>query len=149
MYTTEDIEQTISEPIVAKIARWKEKGRKIVKDERGLYFYEGMTPKEKIEWIENEIEEIKKKTEFFKKLQIEDEKKSDTDYFQEFYAEKYGLVQPDMRIKDIQKRAARYVKDCRQADADFIKNRIKENKDEIREYEEDIKFYKTQANRNL
>lgn len=144
MYATEDIEQTISEPIVDKIARWKKEGRKIVKDERGLYFYEEMTPKEKIEWIHSEIEEIKEKIKFLQKLKIKDENKSDTDYLYEFYAGKYGLAKPDMKIKNIQKRAEKYVKDCRQADKDFVENRIKENKDEIMEYKEDIKFYKAQ-----
>ena len=148
MYASEDIEQTIFEPIGDKITRWKKAGRKIVKDERGLNFYEGMTVDEKIEWIHSEIEEIKEKIKFLQKLKIKDENKSDTDYLYEFYAGKYGLAKPDMKIKNIQKRAEKYVKDCRQADKDFVKNRIKENKDEISEYEEDIKFYKTQTNRN-
>ena len=130
-----------SSDISDKIAQWKKEGHKIVKDERGLYFYEGMSPSEKIEWIHTEIEEIKEKIKFLQKLKIKDENKSDTDYLYEFYAGKYGLAKPDMKIKNIQKRAEKYVKDCRQADKDFVKNRIKENKDEIKQYRADIDYY--------
>ena len=130
-----------SSDISDKIAQWKKEGRKIVKDERGLNFYEGMTADEKIEWIHTEIGEIKEKIKFLQKLKIKDENKSDTDYLYEFYAGKYGLAKPDMKIKNIQKRAEKYVKDCRQADKDFVKNRIKENKDEIKQYRADIDYY--------
>lgn len=130
-----------SSDISDKIAQWKKEGRKIVKDERGLNFYEGMTADEKIEWIHTEIGEIKGKIKFLQKLKIKDENKSDTDYLYEFYAGKYGLAKPDMKIKNIQKRAEKYVKDCRQADKDFVKNRIKENKDEIKQYRADIDYY--------
>lgn len=130
-----------SSDISDKIAQWKKEGRKIVKDERRLNFYEGMTADEKIEWIHTEIGKIKEKIKFLQKLKIEDENKSDTDYLYEFYAGKYGLAKPDMNIKNIQKRAEKYVKDCRQADKDFVKNRIKENKDEIKQYRADIDYY--------
>ena len=130
-----------SSDISDKIAQWKKAGRKIVKDERGLNFYEGMTADEKIEWIHTEIGKIKEKIKFLQKLKIKDENKSDTDYLYEFYAGKYGLAKPDMKIKNIQKRAEKYVKDCRQADKDFVKNRIKENKDEIKQYRADIDYY--------
>ena len=144
MYITKNVEQEFSKPIKEKISQWQKEKQKAIKDERGLYFYEGMSPSEKIEWIHSEIEEIKEKIKFLQKLKIKDENKSDTDYLYEFYAGKYGLAKPDMKIKNIQKRAEKYVKDCRQADKDFVKNRIKENKDEIMEYKEDIKFYKAQ-----
>ena len=141
MYTTKNEEQEFSKSIKEKISQWKKEKQKVIKDERGLYFYEGMSPSEKIECIHSEIEEIKEKIKFLQKLKIKDENKSDTDYLYEFYAGKYGLAKPDMKIKNIQKRAEKYVKDCRQADKDFVKNRIKENKDEIKQYRADIDYY--------
>ena len=93
-----------SSDISDKIAQWKKAGRKIVKDERGLNFYEGMTADEKIEWIQTEI----------KRLQNENEDMDNHQY------EAYWSYEDSWRLR----------------------KKIEENEAEIKEYQEDIKYYK-------
>ena len=93
-----------SSDISDKIAQWKKAGRKIVKDERGLNFYEGMTVDEKIEWIQTEI----------KRLQNENEDMDNHQY------EAYWSYEDSWRLR----------------------KKIEENEAEIKEYQEDIKYYK-------
>ena len=93
-----------SSDISDKIAQWKKEGRKIVKDERGLNFYEGMTADEKIEWIQTEI----------KRLQNENEDMDNHQY------EAYWSYE----------------------DSWHLRKKIEENEAEIKEYQEDIKYYK-------
>ena len=93
-----------SSDISDKIAQWKKAGRKIVKDERGLNFYEGMTADEKIEWIQTEI----------KRLQNENEDMDNHQY------DAYWSYEDSWRLR----------------------KKIEENEAEIKEYQEDIKYYK-------
>nr|WP_298678046.1 hypothetical protein [uncultured Treponema sp.] len=93
-----------SSDISDKIAQWKKAGRKIVKDERGLNFYEGMTADEKIEWIQTEI----------KRLQNENEDMDNHQY------DTYWSYEDSWRLR----------------------KKIEENEAEIKEYQEDIKYYK-------
>ncbi len=118
-------------PIDEKIYQWRKESRKIIKDEYGLYFYEGMTPSEKIEWIENEIENIKEKIKFLNKQEKENLNKRDIDYDYN-YIEKFSpQIKPDMTIKDF-----------REAERTSIKNYKNEYETEIKKYQEDIKYYK-------
>ncbi|MGI5085940.1 hypothetical protein [Treponema putidum] len=129
-------------PIDEKIYQWRKESRKIIKDEYGLYFYEGMTPSEKIEWIENEIENIKEKVKFLNKQEKENLNKRDIDYDYN-YIEKFSpQIKPDMTIKDFQERNKKYIKDFREAERTSIKNYKNEYETEIKKYKEDIKYYK-------
>ena len=136
---TENKTQT---PIDEKIYQGRKESRKIIKDEYGLYFYEGMTPSEKIEWIENEIENIKEKIKFLNKQEKENLNKRDIDYDYNYIEKISPQIKLDMTIKDFQERNKKYIKDFREAERTSIKNYKNEYETEIKKYKEDIKYYK-------
>ncbi|MGF7108210.1 hypothetical protein [Treponema pedis] len=126
---------------IDEICQWQKEGRKIITDEHGLNFYEGMTPFEKVQWIEHEIKNIKENIKGLKKEEKEILSKRDIDYEQEFYSGRYGLIKPDPEIKNLQKQCEKYI-EGKKYKKEFIRKRKKEYENEIREYEEDIKYYK-------
>lgn len=133
---------SLNKSIISKIARWKEEGRKVVKDEHGLIFHEGMTPIEKIEWIENEIEDLRGSINFLNRQEKEILNKRDIDFDFDYMEKVNPFIKPDMSIKDFQERRKKYVEDFREAEIKSIENYKKEYDAEIREYQEDIKYYK-------
>lgn len=133
-----------SRDIKEKLEQYQKEGRKIIQDEHGLTFYEGMTPREKIEWIEAKIKRLQEaamspflgqrgviryaKDDFYEGL--------DKDY----YKNKYGPYGYKKYIKRDLKKIIN--KEMQEAESRHEK-RKREYEAEIKEYQEDIKYYET------
>ncbi|MGP1458951.1 MAG: hypothetical protein ACTTKL_06550 [Treponema sp.] len=117
--------------ITEKIEQWKKTGRKIVKDERGLYFYEGMTPSEKIEWIENEIEKLKESNKYY-------------DSYEFIHSGTYAGTREYYSNGGDKERLGQYLTKQQNERQKFGKKKIKENEDLMKVYKTDIDYYAEQ-----
>nr|DAW67015.1 MAG TPA: crystallin beta/gamma motif-containing protein [Herelleviridae sp.] len=115
--------------IADKMEQWKKEGRKIVKDDRGLYFYESMSPSEKIEWIETEIARLEHENTSLKEKNANQTPDHHTDTMNYYHnggdPKKLGKYLDDLDSTRKQQRT----------------QQIKENEEEIKQYKEDVDYY--------
>ena len=121
------LEGKTSGNIADKIAQWKKEGRKIVKDERGLNFYEGMTANEKIEWITTEIQRIEK----------ENKTLADDSGTHRYESDVTNFYKNGGDPKDLK----HYLESQEKERRVHLDEAIKDNKKEIAEYQADIAYY--------
>jgi len=121
-----------------KMAKYKKQGKKIVKDERGLYFYEGMTTKEKIEWISQEIKNLSERNELLKKPTHPKPWSRDR-----LHTETMRYYSNGGDEKKLGAYLTRLEKQEQKLNAQLTKEEIKENESEIAQYKDDLVYYKS------
>jgi len=115
--------------IADKMEQWKKEGRKIVKDDRGLYFYEGMSPSEKIEWIETEIARLEHENTSLKEKNANQTPDHHTDTMNYYHN------------GEDPKKLGKYLDDLDSTRKQQRTQQIKENEEEIKQYKEDADYY--------